>query len=243
MNSKIRLDISIYSKWICTGNPLKQSRLSTIQEHNINCGVDVSDGLIFTGWNNVSYGDFSAKSGKTLITVPWIEKTDKEGNLLWEKTFAEDVDNEVTQLHFRPRDQSNCKDITVSPSGMIVWATIVDGLKMKQVDGKNVPDKDNRSAGLSSLRPKMIAFELDQKGNETHQLIAEDVDQAFVFPLSGGFSLAEHFRPHVPDFILKLSPLQAVGAILSANAYDGGMRVNRLDANLKIIKADEYKTS
>jgi hypothetical protein len=219
-----------------SGEPLKQSQLSTIQTHNITCGIEVDNGLVFIGWDHFTYDNPSAKSGENTIAVPWIEKTDKDGKMLWQKTLSQDG-NEVLELRFDLQSQRNCKGLITS-SGKIVWATSVQHTALARLVGNDAQPQTN-----SPVRPQFetVILMFDQAGNEIHRMISKDADNAFLFPSSDGFSLVEHFLPHVPDSVMKLPLFLAAGAISAINSTDGGVRLTRLDANLQVLKTSEYK--
>lgn len=219
-----------------SGEPLRQSHLPSIQTHNVTCGIDVNDGFVFTGLDHFTYDDPSTTTGKNTIAVHWIEKTDKDGNMLWQKSLSQD-ENEVLEFRFYLQGQSNCKGLIAS-SGTIVWATTVVHSVLERAEGKEANEQTH-----STQRPQYetVILMLDQAGNEIHRVKSKDADNAFLFPLSDGFSLVEHFLPRVPDAVMKLPLLLAAGPIALANSIDGGVRITKLDADLQVVKTNEYK--
>lgn len=218
------------------GNPLQQKPLVTDEYHDVTCGIDVKDGLVFIGRATATYEKPSI-AGTMSIDVPWIEKTDKEGKMLWQKAFSQNND-EALQLKFTSKDQINCKGLSVSPSGNIVWATVLNPIKLEyQTDKYIIPQDSPHSKSYFET----IIFELDQAGNEIHRMESMNADNASIFSSVSGFSLVEHFQPYVPASVKELSPPLAVGQILSAQSKDGGIRLTNLNANLQILKVNEYK--
>lgn len=206
-----------------SGKPLTKSQLTSGEAHFVQCGIDTGDGLVFIGRAHVAY--------RSAYGVPWVEKTDYDGKVLWETTIARDGD----ELLDTPG--ADCRGLNVTDSGMIVWAGSVQPRTLKRVDGEDVLVDEN------SLRAPFntIVFMLDQSGKEIHRIRRKDADVAYLFPAANGYSLVEHYQPHIPDSVRSLPMITAIGLITQITNTDGGIRVTKLDTALQVLKTDDYK--
>jgi hypothetical protein len=200
--------------------------------HLVTCGSKSPDGVIVTGSTNAEYEGLP--DGKFGASAPWIEKLDLSGAVVWERTIAEDEDK-VLSIPFDSSSRT-CAGIQVSLSGDIVWAVTVDAYEKKHTGGRTVIDSEQRSA---TANPMTLIIALDKDGKETHRFRSMDSNSAFLLTRGDGYTLVDHFRPHLADVLLKLPPVLSVAATLPAVKADSGARITTFDSHLNVITSSK----
>jgi hypothetical protein len=200
--------------------------------HLVTCGSKSPEGVIVTGSTNAEYEGLPA--GKFGASAPWIEKLDLSGAIVWKRTIAEDEDK-VLSIPFDSLLKT-CAGIQVSQSGDIAWAVTVVAFAKKHTGGRTVIDSEQRSARAN---PMTLVIALDKDGKETHRLRSMDSNSAFLFSRGDGYTLVDHFRPHLADALLKLPPVLSVAATLPAVKADSGARITTFNSHLDVITSSK----
>ncbi len=200
--------------------------------HLVTCGSKSPDGVIVTGSTDAEYEGLP--DGKFGASAPWIEKLDLSGAVVWKRTIAEDEDK-ILSIPFDSSSRT-CAGIQVSPSGDIIWAVIVDAYTKKHAGGRTVVDSEQRSA---TANPITLIIALDKDGKETHRLRSMDSNSAFLLTRGDGYTLVDHFRPHLADVLLKLPPALSVAATLPVVKADSGVRITTFDSHLNVITSSK----
>lgn len=218
------------------GAPVWQRRASEGYSHHIYCGAETDDGLILVGWGTATYEKQATQTGSVSVTVPWIEKIDKTGKLVWQKLVTEDGDDLLMQ-----RRNPGCNGLRISSRGTITWAFSVNPVPLQRAQDRTIlPVAQLYRAD----HPETIILQLDPQGHELHRMRSQDADSVFLFAVDNGFSLVEHFRPHIPEKVKTAPPalaVLAVGEMQRAYATDGGARITSLDENLGVHSRTKYK--
>lgn len=196
--------------------------------HRVACGSKSPDGVIVTGSTDAEYQGSSG--GNFGASAPWIEKLDVSGAVVWERTIAEDQ-GKVLSIPFNSSTKT-CTGVQVSPTGDIVWAVTVGAYVKKHTGGRTVVDGEQRSA---LANPMTLVIALDKDGGETHRLRSMDSNSAFLLARGDGYTLVDHFRPHLVSALLKLPPTLSVAATLPAVEVDSGVRITKFDSHLNVI--------
>jgi hypothetical protein len=201
--------------------------------HMVACGSKSPDGVIVSGSTDAEYE--GSPDGKFGASAPWIEKLDLSGTVVWERTIAEDEDK-ILSIPFDSLTSRTCAGIQVSPSGDIAWAVTVDAYAKKRTGGRTVVESEQRSA---TANPMTLIIALDKDGKETRRVRSLDSNSAFLLTRGDGYTLVDHFRPHLADALLKLPPVLSVAATLPAVKAESGARITTFNSHLDVITSDK----
>ena len=216
-----------------TGTAIAQRQLFHPSEHNITCGIDVGSGVVLSGWDQIKVDAPALREGFRIRTLPWIEKTTTDGRVLWEKSISA-LGNSDIVLYVNWQDQINCKGLSQLPSGTFVWVTTVENAAISE-SGKTDPQSASEDASGKNLETLLVS--VDSSGTERRSAVGKGADRAYLLPLEDGtIWLIEHLRPGIPESVYRLPILLAGPAVRAASKSGGGIRVSKLDGNLRILR-------
>jgi hypothetical protein len=218
-----------------SGSAIAQRQLFHFSEHNITCGLDVGDGLVFTGWQQMRVEAPDAPGGSRMRIIPWIQKATINGKVVWEHPIATLDDAPILLVVDR---ETNCKGLRRLPSGTIVWAvTVEDAMALEEV--RTDPRSLSEQASGSHLATLLVS--IDSHGTERHWAADRRADRVLLLPLPDGeMALVEHLRPEIPESIFKM-PVVLAAPAMKAGESTGGVRVSWLDGDLRTSRFREFR--
>ncbi|MGH8455995.1 MAG: DUF4124 domain-containing protein [Stenotrophobium sp.] len=191
--------------------------------HGLYCGVEARDGLYLVGTHAQTYVQPDGKTNS--IPVPWIEKLDKDGRLLWQKAIPDDGNKilDVTSV------ETGCGKLTTDDAGRISWAITAYPVPFERKNGQlQITPTD---ALQLLFDDETVVVQLDPQGNELHRRVSTGAQNAFLMHTAAGYTLIEHFwrKPSGPSNPLVL--------VLQDKR---GVRITDLDEDLKVQKITEH---
>jgi hypothetical protein len=202
-----------------TGNALLSVAISPVGEnHFLECGQEVSDGYIFTGWS---------ESPNRWLN-PWIEKIDKNGQRIWQVTIEEWQDPETAEIRLLENLLSDaiggCRGLQVKNDGTVTWATSVNTVYVTYSSNGKTYHRYKGVAGMHGV----LLVQLDASGRERQRIFRKESlgprllqkgDDGYVL-----FDVPLHQNQHPVD-----TPFQPPAA---GRQGDWGLHVHFLDDSL-----------
>lgn len=203
--------------------------------HSIYCGARSGDELILTGWQSQPYVEETDGESGTL-ELPWVEKVDREGNVLWQTTVQAGKDFVALPWGVR---KNLCSCIQTGPDGVITLAITSSPLPVKRDGGRTLAQL---KGFRDSKTPQTLLVQLDAQGRQLRQVIIPGADTAFLFQEAGGLDLIEHVRPQLPSLVMKAPP--AIGVAIGLPIITSGtvVRITKFDEALNQRSVVSIKT-
>jgi hypothetical protein len=148
-------------------------------DHNFECGEEVPNGFILTGWTSSS--------------SPWIEMIDKAGKRVWERSFAEQQDRLLENDIGGSYTPRHCMGLQAGSDGNLTWVTRVrTNYIISTPQGRQAVRRAN-SNGFWGI----FLVQLDVRGNDIRRSFRPEVVQPVLLQDREGFSLM--LQPHHQD--------------------------------------------